>query len=79
MHTQVNKAETCIKIFSMKWRFYQYILRLLNIAVYCSMNLFSFPKTQKNRDFQPCANKRMFRMKTLKYEDDKKTFEFLVL
>ena len=71
-------AETYTKIFSMKWQFYQYIFRLSNITAYCSMT-FSFPKMPKICDFQPYANKRMFQMKTLEYEDDKKIFEFLVL
>ena len=72
-------AETCTKIFSIKWRFHLYVFRLSNIAAYCSMKLFSFAKTPKICNFQPCANKRMFRMKALEYEDDKKIFELLVL
>ena len=79
MHTKVYTAETCTKIFSMKWRFHQYLIPLSNIAAYCSMKLFSFFKTPKICDLQPCANKHTFRMKTLKYEDDKKIVEFLVL
>ena len=36
------------------------------------MKLFSFPKTPKICDLQPCTNKRTFRMKkTLEYKDDK--------
>ena len=58
----------------MKRRFHQYIFRLSNIAAYCSMKLFSFPKTPKICDLQPSQTKRMFRMKKLKYEDDKKDF-----
>ena len=50
-------AETCTKIFIMKWRIHQYISRLSNIAVYRSMKLFSFAKMSKSCDLQPCANK----------------------
>ena len=78
MHTQVNTAETCTKIFSMNWRLYLHIFCLSNIAAYCSMK-FSFPKTLKICDFKPCANKRTFRMETLEYEDDENVFKFLVL
>ena len=72
-------AETYTKIFGMKQRSHQYIFRSSNIAAYCSMKLFSFAKMPKICDLQPCANKRMFRTKTLEYEDDKILFELLVL
>ena len=79
MHTQVDTTETYTKIFSMKWRIYQYIFRLSNIAAYWSIKLFSFPKMPKICDFQPCANKHTLRMQTLEYKDNKTIFEFLVL
>ena len=44
MHALVDTAETCIKFFSMKRQFYQYIVSLLNIAAYSSMEVFSVPK-----------------------------------
>ena len=47
MHTLTYTAETCTKFFSTKRLFHQYIVSLLNIAAYCSMELFSFLKHQK--------------------------------
>ena len=63
----------------MKQQFRQYLVSLLNIAAYFSMELFSFLETPKIRDLQPCANKRTYLTKTLEYGDDKKIFEFLEL
>ena len=34
-----------------------------------------FPNTPKICNFQPCANKRTYLMKTIKYKDDKKDFQ----
>ena len=79
MHTQVDRAETCTTIFSMKWRFHQYKFYLLKIAAYSSVKLFSSPKMPKICDLQPCANKCTFRTKTLEYKDNKKIFKFLEL
>ena len=41
--------------------------------------MISFVKMPKICDFQPCANKRTFQMKTLEYKDNKNIFEFIVL
>ena len=79
MHTQVDMAETCTKIFSMKWQFHQYTICLLKIAAYCSIKLFSFNKTLKICDLQQCVNKCMFQTETLEYKDDAKIFEFFEL
>ena len=38
------------------------------------MKLFSFPKTLKIFDLQPCTNKHKFQMKTLECKDDKIDF-----
>ena len=38
------------------------------------MKLFSFLKTPKICNLQPCANKHTFQMKTLEYKDDKTFF-----
>ena len=75
----VDTAEICTKFFSMKWQFHQFIISLLNIAAYCGMELFLFPKMLKIRYLQPCTNKRTYLTKTLEYEDDKNIFEFLEL
>ena len=79
MHTQVDMAETCTKIFSMKQQFHQYTFYSLKIVAYCSMKLFSSPKTPKICNLQPCANKHTFLPKTLEYEDNKKIFKSLEL
>ena len=79
MHTLADMAETCTKLFSMKRRFDEYIVSLLNITAYCSMELLSFLKMLKIHDHQPCANKCMYLTNTLKYEDNKNIFEFLEL
>ena len=63
----------------MKQRFHEYIVSLLNIAAYCSMELFSFLEMPKTRDLQPCASKRTYLTKTLEYENDKNILEFLEL
>ena len=78
-HTQVDRAEICTKILSMKRRFHQYTFYLLKIVAYSRMKLFSSPKTLKTCDLQPCPNKRTFRTKALGYGDDKMIFEFLEL
>ena len=79
MHALVDTAEICTKFFSMKWRFNQYIISLLSIAAYWSMELFLFPKMPKVCNLQPYANKHTYLAKTLEYEDDKSIFEFLEL
>ena len=62
MHTQVDRAETYTKIFSIKQRFHQYTFYLLKVVAYSSMK-FSSPKTLKIYDLQPCANKARFERK----------------
>ena len=75
-------AETCTKIFIMKWRFHQYIFCLSNITAYCSNEaVFFFSYNAENlqsstmRKKMHASNENI----TLEYEDDKKIFEFLVL
>ena len=47
-HTQVDTAETCTKIFSMKRRFYQYTFYLLKIAAYYAQTNVHFKQKHLN-------------------------------
>ena len=63
MHTQVNRAETCTKIFSMKRRFHQCTFYLLKIVAYSSMKFILLLKRRKFAIFNHAQTNARFKRK----------------